>query len=159
MCPEEIIRLTTDINQICKELDKEWNINSGGCCLVSQLIAEGLEKLKIKYKLVLYFHGYMSDSPASKIRRNIKTRDLNAFPNGEETGSHYAIYIPKIKVFLNKSHYSRGSYRQMFIGRVNHSDIEWIYKTGEWNDWYDIRHNRLLAKRLKSIFEKYEKEE
>lgn len=159
MCSEEIIRLAADINQICKELDEKWSLNCGGCCLVSQLIAEGLERLKVKYKLVVYFHDYMSDSPASKVRKDIKARDLSKFPNGEETGSHYAIYIPRIKVFLNKSIYNRRDHRQMFIGRVNCSDIKWIYDTGDWNDCYDTRHNRLLMKRLKSIFKKYEKEE
>jgi hypothetical protein len=159
MCSEEILRLVTDINKVCKKLDYKWNINSGGCCFVSRVIAEGLERLKIKYKLVLYYYSDMTDDCASEVRRSIKERNIHTFPNGDDTGSHYAIYIPKIKAFLNKSNrYSKEYYRQMFVSRVNFSDLEWIYNTGSWNDVYDTRYNNPIRKRLNSIFNKYEKE-
>lgn len=157
---EEINRLSKDINDLCKELDNKWSINTGGCCFVSSIIAKHLEKLKIKYKLVLYFYeGDNGWNPPSWIKQGIKDRNVYRFPSGENTCSHYAIYIPKIKKFLNKpNRFSKSKYERMFINGINCSDLTWIYDTGEWNDIYNRSNNGPITKRLNSIFKKYEKE-
>lgn len=40
------------LNKICKELDKKYEINSGGCCYVASIIAEELEKRNIPFSYV-----------------------------------------------------------------------------------------------------------
>ena len=159
MYTEEITRLVTDINRICKNLDEKWDINSGGCCLVSAIIAEGLERLNIGYKVVLYYSNYVEPYSALEVRKNIKTKDINSFPNGVKTGNHYSIYIPSIKVFLNSSYFIKNScYRKTIVGKITCKDLQWVYNTGCWNDCYDTRHNISVRNKINSIFKKYEKE-
>ena len=159
MYTEEITRLATDINRICKKLDEKWDINSGGCCLVSAIIAEGLERLNIKYKVVLFYGSYIEPYGALEVRKNIKTKDINSFPNGDETGSHYSIYIPSIRVFLNSDDYTGDRYyKKTIVGKVTHKDLQWIYETGCWNSCYDTRYNKSIRNKINSIFKKYEKE-
>ena len=42
------------LNDLLNYLHTNYNINFGGCCLVSYYIATHLYNLKIKYKLVIY---------------------------------------------------------------------------------------------------------
>lgn len=159
MYTEEITRLITDINEVCKKLDRKWDINSGGCCLVSAAIAEGLERFNIKYKVVLYYSRYRGPYGALEVRKNIKTKDIDSFPNGDETGSHYTIYIPSVNTILNSSYFKDDYYyRKTMVSKITCKDLQWIYNTGCWNDCYDTKHNISVRKKINSIFNKYEKE-
>lgn len=46
--------LFKNLNQLCKDLDYKYNINSGGCCFVAAVIAEQLENCNIPFKLIHY---------------------------------------------------------------------------------------------------------
>ena len=46
--------LFKNLNQLCKDLDLKYDINSGGCCYVAAVIAEQLENYNISYKLIKY---------------------------------------------------------------------------------------------------------
>lgn len=43
--------LFTSLNKLCKDLDADYNINSGGCCFVAACLAEQLEKHNIPFKI------------------------------------------------------------------------------------------------------------
>ena len=47
-------RLLRNLNSLCKFLDDTYDVNSGGCCFLASLIAKHLDKLNIKYNLVVY---------------------------------------------------------------------------------------------------------
>ena len=40
-----------DLNQLCQLLNDDYNINRGGCCYITYLIAKNLDRLHIPYKL------------------------------------------------------------------------------------------------------------
>ena len=46
--------LFKNLNQLCKDLDYKYDINSGGCCFVAAVIAEQLENYNIPFKLIHY---------------------------------------------------------------------------------------------------------
>lgn len=46
--------LFKNLNQLCKDLDYKYDINSGGCCFVAAVIAEQLENCNIPFKLIHY---------------------------------------------------------------------------------------------------------
>ena len=46
--------LKHSLDCLCSCLDKLYSINSGGCCYVAYLIACHLDKLRVKYDLVIY---------------------------------------------------------------------------------------------------------
>lgn len=47
-------QLFTRLNELCKQMNYSYNINSGGCCFVAACIAENLEKYKIPFKIIHY---------------------------------------------------------------------------------------------------------
>lgn len=46
--------LKHSLDCLCDCLNILYNINNGGCCYVAYLIARHLDKLKVKYDLVVY---------------------------------------------------------------------------------------------------------
>ena len=46
--------LFKNLNQLCRDLDLKYDVNSGGCCYVAAVIAEQLENYNISYKLIKY---------------------------------------------------------------------------------------------------------
>lgn len=42
------------LNELCREMDNQYNINSGGCCYVAMIIAEQLERHNIPYTVYRY---------------------------------------------------------------------------------------------------------
>ena len=48
-------QLITSLNKCCKRLDKEYNINSGGCIYTAYIIAKYLVKNNINYKVKIYY--------------------------------------------------------------------------------------------------------
>lgn len=47
--------LFKSLNSLCCEMNKSYNINSGGCCFVAAVIAEQLEKYNIPFKVAVAF--------------------------------------------------------------------------------------------------------
>ena len=47
-------QLFTRLNELCKQMNYSYDINSGGCCFVAACIAENLERHKIPFKIIHY---------------------------------------------------------------------------------------------------------
>ena len=47
-------QLFKQLNSLCKEMDKEFFINQGGCCYVAAVIAENLEHCNIPHTIIHY---------------------------------------------------------------------------------------------------------
>lgn len=45
----------------------------------------------------------------------------------------------------------------ILISYVNSEDINWIYKTGRWNDFYKRKNNPTVERMVVKAFDKYEK--
>lgn len=46
--------LFKNLNRICEDLDNKYYLNSGGCCYVTAVITEQLEKYNIPYTVIHY---------------------------------------------------------------------------------------------------------
>lgn len=47
-------KIFTKLNQLCFNLNCEYNINCGGCCYVAACIAEQLERFSIPFNVIHY---------------------------------------------------------------------------------------------------------
>lgn len=50
-------QLFSAINELCRDLDNKYRINSGGCCYIAAIIAKNLEEYCIPFKVV-HFETY-----------------------------------------------------------------------------------------------------
>lgn len=150
----DVRRLKEDLNELCKFLDKAYDINCGGCCFLSSLIAKHLEILGISYSLII------NDEVSKNINaivNEVKSKKLNKNSHdsisGLHTCNHYYIYITGVGP-INKFDTHTYSYR---ISEINYKNINWIYKKGDWNDCYNKSNNKLIKSLVSTFFTKYEK--
>lgn len=149
MSRTDLKHLCRSINSLCVYLKETYLINCGGCCYVAYLIAKHLDKLNIKYDLVI-------DNCSSKnkfhITEEIISHNINLLKEnsviGEYTCNHYSLRLKSIGI-INKGY--KNNYRY-FIPNINHNHIKWIYDNGSWNDCYDVRNNNVIEKIINSFF-------
>lgn len=146
-----IRNLKKSLNDLCNNLDHLYNINEGGCCFLTYLIAYHLDILKIKYKLVIYSE---ISKNLDEIKKEITTKHVNnsnyTSVIGEQTCLHYTLCIDNVGVIniMDECKFCK----QYSINNVNHNHIKWIYKKGDWNYVYDIRNNKRIRKILFDFF-------
>lgn len=147
--------LQRSLNELCIQLDKEYSINSGGCCFVAYLLASHFDKLGLRYKLLVLTKDCkdslnISSEVRSKIRNNV-SRDSVV---GAGTCNHYALYlegggyinVEGFEVLPNK----------YVIEDIQSSNIKWIYRSGRWNSEYSVHNNRIIRKTFNTFFNGYE---
>ena len=140
-----------ELNQLLSYLDRQYSINSGGCCYVAYLLAINLERLGIKFKLVVNSDNHYD---ASLLRKNIRNVQNNKHVQGcgRYTFNHY--YIKVGNHYINRGHYGVTT----VIKNVTAKDILNVYKSGCWNDYYSTSNNPFIAKKISKFFLNYEKE-
>lgn len=141
-------KLKTELTRLFSFLDKNYNINWGGCCWLTYCLAINLERLNIPYSLVIYD----GEGNAEEAYNNIVER-FNSFPTGSETASHYTLQVKGLGI-LNKS---KGD-PFIIVRDIDSSDIHWIYTEGYWNDCYNSRLNDEIKNLVDTVFKIYEKE-
>ena len=141
-------KLKTELNRLFVFLDKNYNINWGGCCWLTYCLASNLERLNIPYSLVIYD----GEGDATEAANNIFER-YPQFPTGDETASHYTLKVRGLGI-LNKS---KGD-PFIIVPDVDADDIHWIYTEGDWNNCYDYRLNNEIKNLVDTVFKIYEKE-
>ena len=147
--------LQKSLNELCLQLDRRYSINSGGCCFVAYLIASHLDKLGLKYKLLIFTDkpkDYFSifSEVHSKVRNNSKRISIV----GAGTCHHYTLYLEGGGV-INVGEFNSLLYKY-FVGNINSSNVKWIYKFGRWNPDYNIHNNRIIRKIFNTFFNGYE---
>lgn len=142
--------LKHSLDCLCDCLNTLYGINNGGCCYVAYLIARHLDKLKVKYNLVVY------DDSLKRNEELVKYEILHKkSPNsvtGSYTCSHYCISIIGGGIVNDDSY----EYK-LVVGNVKSSHIKWLYIHGAWNKMYDTDNNKIVKNMIKSFFSKYEK--
>lgn len=141
-------KLKTELNRLFTFLDKNYNINWGGCCWLTYCLAYNLERLNIPYSLVIYD----GEGDSEEAYNNIVERLAN-FPTGNETASHYTLKVRGLGI-LNKS---KGD-PFILVHEVDSEDIRWIYDEGSWNECYNSRLNNEIKNLVDTVFKIYEKE-
>lgn len=143
--------LKHSLDQLCQCLDSLYSINSGGCCYVAYLIACHLDKLRIKYDLVIY--DYKRKDEAC-INSEVQNMCLPNSVTGKQTCEHYCISISGGGV-VNKGDVS--SLKKYVVKGITSSNLKWIYRNGDWNKMYSRSNNRCVKGIINSFFSKYEK--
>lgn len=150
-----IKKLLIELDKACSEFDYEYSINVGGSCFAASVIAKHLDILNIKYYLVVTDYY---DKNVTCVTNEIKNRKVNKLARnsicGNNTCNHYYLYIPKYSIKINYD-YSREN--TIFIKEITYKDIVWIYKKGDWNNYYNTDNNNKFINLINSICNKYEK--
>ena len=107
--------VVTKLNYTAYELDRLYNINSGGCCYLAYKIAYWLEKYGIEYYFVI-----QNDNPI-----------IN------DIGKHYCLQVLPSKLYLNKS----PLYTHIKSIKRTSSQILDYYKKSSWSEKYDALNN------------------
>lgn len=143
--------LRRELDKLCLYLNKKYSINCGGCCFLASIIALNLDRLHIKYRLVI-FSRYKKN--IYKIEQEIRSKVRNGvsynsvIKNG--TCSHYTIYLEGGGA-INIDGYNFFSCKY-FIKDINASNIKWIYKLGSWNPEYNIIYNTEIRNIVNKFF-------
>lgn len=155
MNKDESSWLKKALNNLFVYLDNVFNINAGGCCFVSYVLAKRLECIEEEFKLVLYDEdNYLRDLSSSDIKRNIKNRETSNCPTGNFTCCHYALETKYLGI-INPSDFLGEDY--MSIKDISSKDILWIYEKGSWNSLYNSEVNDIIEENINLIFDAYER--
>lgn len=119
--------VVTKLNYTAYELDRLYNINSGGCCYLAYKIAYWLEKYGIEYYFVI-----QNDNPI-----------IN------DIGKHYCLQVLPSKLYLNKS----PLYTHIKSIKRTSSQILDYYKKSSWSEKYDALNNVFVDNLIDNIFE------
>ena len=147
--------LQRSLNNLCLQLNNKYLINNGGCCFVAYLIAFHLDRLGLRYKLLIITNEFKDDiSISSEVHSRVRNNSRRTSIVGSGTCNHYALYLEGggtinvggFSTFLNK----------YLIEDVNSSDIKWIYRSGRWNPEYNVHNNRIIRKTFNAFFNGYE---
>lgn len=147
--------LKSSLKSLFNYLDTVFDINAGGCCFVSYVLAKRLESIGENFRLILYDEdNYLEDFDSSDIRRNIKNRDSKGCPTGNNTCWHYTLETNDLGIinpsdFLGEKHIT--------IKGVSSGDLLWIYEKGEWNPSYNPEVNDIVEENINLIFDAYER--
>ena len=147
---QSIDKLILRLNAICNFLNECFDINFGGCCYVSYVIAKNLEKLNIPYSLIIWSDEFEDDDRSEEISSAIYNRNVDCIGLGWDTCSHYCIKINDtiINQRIGDEYYSE-------IYNIPSKDIKWIYDTGDWNDTYKKIMNSFVNSFIKLVFDIY----
>lgn len=159
---QNLAALCKSLNNLCNFLDKEYDVNNGGCCYLAYLLAAQLEKLQLKYKFIIYD---IEDKDIEAIQHEVSNKSKNRRRDSSVTGAnscnHYCLYLENGGE-VNKSSFNDANEFRYVLENISSSNIRWIYRTGEWNEDYDPSNNTVIKDMIKSFFkhyrQKYEKE-
>ena len=144
--------LVEDLNILCDRLDKDYNINFGGCCFVAYLIMKHFEKIGLHPTLIIENDCY--DIDKNTFLDCVYTRSGNCLGIKDQTCFHYFIYIPEINKYINSGEIYE-DYLYEFQG-LSAKDVHWIYKTGDWNNNYNRKNSPMVGRKIAQVFKKYE---
>ena len=102
--------VVTKLNYTAYELDRLYNINSGGCCYFAYRIAYWLEKYGIEYYFIIQDDGPIQDY----------------------IGKHYCLQVLPSKLYLNKS----PLYTHIKSIKRTSNQILDYYKKSSWSEKY-----------------------
>lgn len=147
--------LARELDKLCEQLDDKYDINCGGCCYICWQIARHLERLGLKYNLVLYNESVKHEDRINYEIKHMSKSNL-AWDSVVDLGTcyHYCIQIRGSRR-INSGDYSKDLFKYV-IKDVTFKHIRWIYKNGSWNEFYNTKNNVAVRKLISEFFKKYE---
>lgn len=147
--------LRRSLNDLCLQLNNKYLINNGGCCFVAYLIAFHLDRLGLRYKLLIFTNELKDDiSILSEVHSKVKNNSRRTSVVGSGTCNHYALYLEGGGT-INVGGFSILPNKYL-VEDINSSNIKWIYRSGRWNPKYNIHNNRIIRKTFNAFFNGYE---
>lgn len=139
-------KLVSDLNNLCNTLVKEYDINCGGCCYVAYEIAKHLDRFHISYELRV-----LNDYPISckELAKGLESI------SGCNTCCHYYLMVHG-GGSVNKGSFCSGYYDYV-IARINHRNLNNLYRMSSWNSVYKRKNNKLIKKIISLYFKQYGK--
>jgi hypothetical protein len=144
-------KLVSELNTLCDRLDEDYNINFGGCCYVAYLMMKNFESIGIHPVLVI--EDDCEEIDDEEFINCVHDRVDECGGLGYNTCCHYFVYIPKVG-YVNSGRFSKESLNK--VKGLTSKDVQWIYKTGDWNSCYEKRNNAMVGRKIKQVFRKYE---
>lgn len=148
--------LAKSLNSLCKFLHETYSVNFGGCCFLAYLIAQHFDRLGLDYDLVIYDESY-KDRVSIEHEVISRHRNKGAFHSvtGYHSCNHYCLQLRGAGV-INGDDEDEEEHCYT-IPDVTYKNIRWIYRNSEWNDCYEVRHNKTIKNIVKEFFKEYEK--
>lgn len=139
LSPDIIYRL----NYLLKELNCNYSINSGGCCYVAYLIANRLDKYKIKY--CLNVECSTKEQFTTNCRENIQNKRVGM------SACHYYLRCNNLDINCQEPYGRIVSISSKFI---NNEHIKAIYNNCNWNIFYNVQDNTTIKNKIYEFFRK-----
>lgn len=147
-------KLVDSLNLFCDCLNSSYDINCGGCCFLAYVLAKHFDKIGIKYDLVVFNDSTKNQQSITEEITNFRSNTCSPDSiTGRNTCIHYCLQVDGIGMINANSDYCLFKYD---IKGINSKNICWIYKTGSWNQIYDVKHNKTVDNILKHFFKEYE---
>lgn len=150
MQSNQLIKFVYKLKNLVTFIDNTYNINEGGCCYLSYIIAKQLEKHNIPYLVGITNYG---DFDISEIKSNINRRSRNGVFSFDDYGcNHISIKIGHLDVNVIEDNTSDVEYINL-----TSKDLHWLYnkgiKNGDWNTTYNTDNNQIISKFINVLFQ------
>lgn len=140
---QEII--SDKLNKLASYLNDSYNINSGGCCFVSYIIANLLREDNFKYSIIVWSRY--------KLPKH--------FESLTEGNFHYAIKLGENIINGEDCHHDDDLYEREYTD-INARDIlnhyKYVLDMRDWNECYDTHLNPFIRKIIKTTYAKITEE-
>ena len=150
MQSNQLIKFVYKLKNLVTFIDNTYNINEGGCCYLSYIIAKQLEKYNIPYLVGITSYG---DYDISEIKSNINKRSRNGVFDFDDYGcNHISIKIGYLDVNVIEDDTSDVEYINL-----TSKDLHWLYNKGlknsDWNTTYNTDNNQIISKFINVLFQ------
>ena len=149
MQSNQLIKFVCKLKKLITFIDNAYDINYGGCCYLSYIVAKQLEKHNIPYLVGITSYG---DFDISEIKSNINRRSRNGVFNFDD----YACYHISIKIGHLDVNVIEDTYDVEYINLTS-KDLYWLYnkglKNGDWNPTYNTNNNQIISKFINVLFQ------
>ena len=150
MQSNQLIKFVYKLKKLVTFIDNAYDINNGGCCYLSYIIAKQLEKYNIPYLVGITNYG---DFDISEIKSNINKRSRNGVFSFDDYGcNHISIKIDHLDVNAIEDDTSDVEYINL-----TSKDLHWLYNKGlknsDWNTTYNTDNNQIISKFINVLFQ------
>ena len=149
MQSNQLTKFVYKLKKLITFIDNAYDINSGGCCYLSYIIAKQLEKHNIPYLVGITNYGGFD---ISEIKSNINRRSRNGVFSFDDYGcNHISIKIGHLDVNVIED-----TYDAEYINLTS-KDLHWLYNKGlknsDWNTTYNTDNNQIISKFINILFQ------
>ena len=148
MQSNQLIKFVYKLKKLVTFIDDAYDINNGGCCYLSYLLAKQLEKHNIPFLVGI---SWETDCSIDEIKNNISNRSKDGVFSDDDYGC-YHISIQIERVDINSLYCSDTEYISLAS-----KDLHWLYNKGlknsDWNTTYNTDNNQIISKFINVLFQ------